>query len=56
MEPPGQEAEVTPGAVLAALTILDATEHDEEHLAARADEVVELLQVWGITAITRTAG
>lgn len=48
--------EVLPGAALAALTILDATGHGEEHAADRAGEIGDLLQTWGTTAITQAFG
>jgi hypothetical protein len=56
MDPQDQPAEVPAGAVLAALAILDATGHDEEHALAQADEIAGLLQTWGVTAITQAFG
>jgi hypothetical protein len=56
MEPQERPVEVVPGAVLAALAILDATGHGDEHAAAHAGEIADLLQTWGTTAITQAFG
>lgn len=56
MEPQERQVEVLPGAVLAALGILDATGHGDEHAAAHASEIAGLLQTWGTTAITQAFG
>jgi hypothetical protein len=56
MEPQEQLPEVQAGAVLAALAILDATGQGDEHAAAQAGEVADLLQTWGTTAITQAFG
>lgn len=53
MEPQDQQSEVAAGAVLAALSILDAIGDGDEVAVARAGEIEELLQAWGVTAIIK---
>lgn len=53
MEPQDQQSEVAAGAVLAALSILDAIGDGDEQALARAGEIDELLQAWGVTAIVK---
>jgi hypothetical protein len=56
MEPQERQSEALPGAVLAALAILDATGRGEEHAAAHTSEIAVLLETWGTTAIAQAFG
>ena len=53
MEPQDQQSEVPAGAVLAALSILEALGSGDEQVDARAGEIEQLLQAWGVTAIVK---
>jgi hypothetical protein len=53
MEPQDQQSEVAAGAVLAALNILDAIGDSDEQAIARADEIDEALQEWGVMRSSR---
>jgi hypothetical protein len=56
MEPQDQQSEVAAGAVLAALSILDAIGDGDEEALDRAGEIAGHLEAWGVTAITKAFG
>jgi len=56
MEPPAGHEKVPTGAILAALTILEATGQGDEVAAGRASEIAGLVDSWGVLVLTQAFG
>lgn len=56
MEPPAEHEKVPTGAILAALTILEATGQGDEVAAGLASEIAGLVDAWGVPVLTQAFG